>query len=126
MNIPLGYETVTLVRRVEDRGEDGRTRMRYQRHLLTGCSWRRVIHRTQSGGEIRFTEAITCRVPADKQRPSAGDYLFLGDVAGEFTSAAQLSETLNARRDAGAFIVTAVKDNARPGNPLPHWAALGE
>lgn len=124
--IPFANETVTLVRSIKDLDECGRAHTRFAKFKLTGCSWRRKEIRTASGGEILRSEVITCRIPVDQQRPSPGDCLFLGEVAEEVTDTVQRSEALAAHRDAGAFIVTAVKDNARPGYPLPHWAAEGE
>lgn len=124
--IPFGHESVTLVQRVETKDNNGRTKVTFAKHALTGCSWQRTEGRKLSGNEVRRNESILCRIPAEQQRPRAGDTLFLGDMVEEVADAMALQAAIEAHRDAGVFIVTAVKDNARPGSPLPHWAASGE
>lgn len=126
MSIPFGADTVTLIQRMESRGEDGRTQVRFARHILKGCSWRHTERRTRYNETLEHGTEITCRIPVNNPYPRPGDYLFLGAIEQDFTSAAELSEALALYRDTGAFIVTSVKDNARPGTPLPHWAAKGE
>lgn len=123
--IPFGNETVTLVRRTE--AEDlytGRTVTGYTACTLTGCSWRRTARIIRDGEALIGAEGITCRVPVGQAMPRAGDLMILGDVAVTVTSGADFQRLIEQYRDSdGAFVVASVKDNARPGMPMPHYAA---
>ena len=121
--IPFSNDTVTLVRRSETKAS-GRTQVNYTVEVLTGCSWRRVSNVVREGETLRAIEGITCRVPANQTRPCAGDLMILGDVAVTVNSGADYQRLIEQYRGTdGAFVVASVADNARPGMPLPHWAA---
>ncbi len=124
--IPFGNETATLYARVEQRDERGRTHTTWRRALLTGCSWRRDAAWTRSGNELVRTQTVICRVPVGQAVPAPGDVLFLGVVEEPVDSATALERLMEAQRDAGAFRVGSVSDNARGGVPLPHYAARSE
>lgn len=123
--IPFGNDTVTLVRRVETvNPETGRTAVTYAREALTGCSWRRARRWQQAGETFLPVEAVVCRIPADQTRPAPGDLLILGDADVTVTSGAELQALIEQYGEGdGAIRVSSVRDNARPGFPLPHWAA---
>ena len=123
--LPFGTENVTLVRRGEE-AADGRRRVRYGKHALNGCSWRRRSSWKQIGARMERGEEVVCRIPAGQEVPHAGDYLFRGDVTENIKSSADLSAALERHREAGAFRIASVADNTAGGAPLAHYAATGE
>lgn len=123
--LPFGMEEVTLVQRVEA-VVDGRTQLRYVKHSLSGCSWRRKSVWKQNGARMERGEEITCRIPDGQAVPHAGDWLFRGDVPERIESTTDLSTALEIHRDAGAFRIASVADNAANGALLAHYAASGE
>ena len=121
--IPLGNEVVTLVQRAEN-VVDRKTRVTYSKATLTGCSWRRTTRIVRNDNALISEESVVCRVPAGQVRPSAGDLMILGDVDVTVASGFQYQQLIEQYRDSdGAFVVVSVKDNARPGMPMPHFAA---
>ena len=121
--IPFGNEAVTLVRRIEATAE-GRTQVTYQTDALTGCSWQRTNSLVREGETLRQVEGIVCRVPHDQAKPHTGDLMILGDVAVTVTGWADYQGLIEAYKGTdGAFVVASVADNARPGMPMPHYAA---
>lgn len=116
--IPFAGDTATLFRLAEGRAE---------RILMRGCSWRRVRARSMEDGEMRYGEESCCRIPAEYPPPRAGDVLMRGEVEGAFANRIELIRLMEAHRSRGgaAFIVERVSDNARPGTPIPHYAARG-
>ena len=125
MSIPFGNETVTLVQRTEN-VVNGKTQVTYSTTKLTGCSWRRTTRIVRNDNALISEESVVCRVPVGQTRPSAGDLMILGDVAVTVTSSFQYQQLIDQYKGAdGAFVVTSVKDNARPEMPMPHWAARG-
>lgn len=121
--IPFGHETVTLVRRSEA-VENGKTLVTYFSVALTGCSWRRSARIIRNDSALISAESIVCRVPAGQTMPRAGDLMILGDVAVTVKSGADYQGLIEQYRDSdGAFVVASVKDNARAGMPMPHYAA---
>lgn len=122
--IPFGNDTVTLIQRVETE-QNGRTHTEYARYILKGCSWRKKAGWSQFDTEKHRNEEISCRIPAGNRRPNAGDYLFLGEIADEITDTRSLQAAMKAHRPTGVMEITTMSDNARPGTPLPHYAAWG-
>jgi hypothetical protein len=118
--IPFGGETLTLLKRVETK-KDRRTHVAYERHLLTGCSWRRKAVWSRMDSEMRSTDVIVCRIPRQKVVPNVGDYLFRGDVSTD----SDPSALLEAHKSTGAFQVMSVGDYTSPGM-LPHYVARSE
>lgn len=124
--IPFGYDTVTLVQRTET-VVDGLKQARYSRAVLTGCSWRYTLRNNREAEVIAPIDGVICRVPAGQAVPHAGDLMILGDVAVTVQSGADYQRLIERYRDSGgAFVVTSVADNARPGMPMPHYAAKGQ
>lgn len=121
--IPIGYETVTLIRRVET-SENNKTRVSYARSTMIGCSWRSTAQRIRIDNVIQLVPQVSCRVPASQPRPAAGDCLFLGVDVPEITDARSLQAALDAA-GANAMRVEAVSDRARPGMPMPHYLCTG-
>lgn len=125
MSIPFGNETVTLVQRTES-VVSGRTSVTYSAAKLTGCSWRRTTRITRTDNAMLAEEVMTCRVPAGQTKPKTGDLMILGDVTVTVKSGADYQQFIESYRDSdGAFVVSSVSDNARPGMPMPHYAARG-
>ena len=122
--IPFGHETVTLVKRIETVVDD-RTRVSYEKHTLTSCSWRMRTVRNQYDMETVRSVEITCRIPYGQKAPNVGDVLFLGKVSDVITDSKTLADAIDAHRGTGACRITAVSDNTRAGLPLPHYAATG-
>lgn len=121
--IPFGKETVTLVHRTEV-VENSRRRVTYSVETLTGCSWRRTNQWIRIEQTLTPVETYVCRIPHTQTRPDPGDLLILGDVAVTVASGADFERIVEQYRKAGgAMVVSSVSDNARPGVPLPHWAA---
>ena len=124
--IPFGDETVTLVRRTLTPDENGRNHAVYSTELLTGCSWRRTTRIVRNGEALLSEERAVCRVPAGQTKPMPGDLLIHGARSVNVESGAEYNRLLEETRDSdGAMVVTSVKDNARPGMPLPHYAVSG-
>ncbi len=125
MSIPFGNETVTLVQRNEST-VSGRTTVTYATVTLTGCSWRRTTRITRTDNAMLTEEVMICRVPAGQEKPKTGDLMILGDVTVTVTSGADYQRLIETYRESdGAFVVSGVSDNARPGVPMPHFAARG-
>lgn len=122
--IPFGNQTVTLIHRTETT-LDGRTATEYKKLLLHGCSWRRKTSWRGFDAEKTLISEITCRIPANQQKPAAGDCLFLGEIRDEITDSRSLHAALKAHRESGAFQITTVADNTGFGIPMPHYAAWG-
>ena len=120
--IPLGQEAVTLYHRVQTTDEHGRTKLKWQRMWLDGCSWRHAARYSLSNAH-----EVVCRVPAEQTRPAIGDGMVLGRIDDEVSDAVALAALLETHRAQGrAFRVIAVNDNMRSGFPLAHYAARGE
>lgn len=122
--IPFGSDIVTLIKRVET-VVDGRTITEYTKHLLRGCSWHKKAGWSQFDAEKHRSGDVTCRIPADQQRPDAGDYLFLGKIEVEITDTGSLRAAMKAHEQTGVMEIATLSDNARPGMPLPHYMAWG-
>jgi len=123
--IPFGNETVTLVQRTET-VTSGKTSVAYSTAKLTGCSWRRTSRMVRYDNALVHEEGVVCRIPAGQTKPKAGDLLIRGDAAVTVTGGADYQALIEQYRGSdGAFVVTSVADNARPGMPLPHYAARG-
>lgn len=123
MAVTFGNETVTLVQRTETM-VNGKTTVAYGSQKLTGCSWRRTARIIRNDSALISEESIVCRVPVGQAVPKAGDLMILGDVAVTLTGGAEYQRLIEQYRGTdGAFVVASVKDNARPGMPLPHYAA---
>ena len=121
--IPFGNETVTLVQRTETT-VNGKTQVEYSTEQLTGCSWQRSTRFVRNDSAIVTEESIVCRIPAGQVKPRQGDLLILGSADVTVTSWTQYQGLIEQYRDSdGAFVVGSVKDNARPGMPVPHYAA---
>lgn len=124
--IPLGNETVTLVRRTEGTDGNGRTAVTYSAVELTGCSWRRTTRVVRIDNAMTPEESLVCRSPANQAKPRIGDLMILGRADVVVTSGAQFQRLIEQYRGSdGAFVVESVKDNARPDMPMPHYAARG-
>lgn len=121
--IPFGNETVTLIRRNES-VTDGKIHVSYSAHVINGCTWRRTTLQILNGTQTEKSVQTTCRMPPGII-PRVGDALFLGTCETP-ANAVELAEMVESNRNNGAFFITAVKDNARPGMPIPHYAARGE
>lgn len=116
--IPFGNKTVTLFHKAGNG---------YERHTLTGCSWKSTDVRTLSGSSIVVTTETTCRIPAGQLMPDTGDLIALGTVDGAAANEIELVRLMQNLRNGGAevFRVLRVKNNAL-GVPMPHYAASGE
>lgn len=115
--IPFAKDTVTLFHR-----ENGI----WTRHVLTGCSYRRTARRAMTDNSITASNDVTCRIPAPNIMPAAGDMIALGNVPDMPENEVAVVRLLEKQRATGAFRVQSVSDNARPGMPVPHYAARGE
>lgn len=114
--IPFATDTVTLYH--NNAGS-------WETSVIYGCSYRRVRRRGLSDGAVTITEETTCRIPAGNTMPAAGDVIVLGVCRDKVRGDVELVRLLEARRSGGAFRVRGVADNARPGMPVPHYAATG-
>lgn len=118
--IPFGDQTVTLYHRVRTEA-DGRTCEGWQRHVLTGCSWRYRRADDLKDGAVTGAAKAVCRIPAGQVCPAAGDVAVLGVCAAQPVSAKEAAAIADG---ADAFRVCDVTDNSR--GPLPHYTARGE
>lgn len=115
--IPFAKDTVTLFHR-----EDGI----WTRHVLAGCSYRKTARRTITDSVVTASNETTCRIPAPNTMPYPGDVIALGNVPDHPENEVAVVRLLEKQRATGAFRVQSVSDNARPGMPVPHYAARGE
>lgn len=121
--IPFGNETVTLIRRVENI-VDGKTRVSYAMHTIGGCTWRRVSTQRMDVTQTDKGVQVVCRMPA-RFMPAIGDALVLGICDTVPANGRELNALIESARP-NAIFVTSVSDNARPGMPIPHYAAKGD
>ena len=124
--IPFGNQAVTLYHHEDISSANGREHTVWTRHALTGCSWRRTARRAIENNTSVRIEETTCRIPAGSVAPVAGDVLIPGAVPDEPENAVEVTKLLERFRASGAFRISSVSDNARPGWPMPHYAARGE
>lgn len=115
--IPFANDTVTLIHK----GKSGWTA-----EVISGCSFRRTRRRSLSGNTAILTDETVCRIPSGGAVPAVGDVIVLGRTDAAAYSEIELVRLLEAHRPGGAFRVSSVSDNARPGMPIPHYAARGE
>lgn len=114
--IPFGNRTVTLLHKAETG---------YERHILSGCSWRTGNEKVLSIDTVIYTERTTCRIPPKFPQPSPGDLLILGEVEAEAKREIELLPLMDSLRKRGirVFRVQSCADNT--GGPIPHYAATG-
>ena len=122
--IPFGNETVTLIRRVETAGEDGKTGISYTKHVITGCSWKKSTRWALIDTAKQLMVEIVCRVPAGQAVPAANDYLILGSVKEKISGTADIRAMRKKYKD-GMMEIAYVSDNARSGMPMAHYACRG-
>lgn len=115
--IPFANDTVTLFHK-EDSG--------YTRHVIERCSYRRTRRRGIEDKSSTLAEETICRIPGNAIKPDVGDVIALGVHKGSAVNEIALVRLLESLRPGGAFRVQTVSDNARPGMPVPHYAAKGE
>ena len=115
--IPFANDTVTLYHK---EGNEWRA------YAIQNCSYRRTRNRAVVDGAETITEETVCRIPSGSVKPAPGDVIALGWHAEAPTNAVGLVRLLESLRPDGAFRVRSVSDNARPGVPVPHYAARGE
>lgn len=123
--IPFGNQTVTLIRRIENK-DDGKTSVSFKRTALTGCSWRMKTIWQQVGTEMQRGTEITCRIPPGQIAPNVGDYLFLGNVRADISSISSLNAAIAAHRETGVMRAASVSNHTIAGNPIPHYAVRGD
>lgn len=123
--IPFGNETVTLVQRIEMLLE-GKTHVRYVRHILSGCSWKTNSQWANFSTEMQRRTETVCRIPPGNVIPNTGDYLFLGYIKDKITDTASLNAAVSKYRASGAMRVTSVSNNSLAGFPMPHITARGD
>lgn len=114
--IPFANDTITLIHS----GDSGWTPL-----VISGCSFRRTRRRSLSGNASVLTDETVCRIPSGSAVPAVGDVIVLGRTDASAYSEIELVRLLEAHRPNGAFRVDSVSDNARPGMPIPHYAARG-
>lgn len=115
--IPFANDTVTLIHK----SESGWTA-----EVISSCSFRRTRRRSISGNTATLTDETVCRIPFGSAVPAVGDVIVLGRADAAAYSEIELVRLLEANRPSGAFRVSSVSNNARPGMPIPHYAARGE
>lgn len=115
--IPFANDTVTLYRKA-----DGG----YMPCVIMNCSFKHTKQRsTTERAESIYGETV-CRIPPGNIKPEPGDVIALGVHGGAAKNEIDLVRMLERLRPDGAFRVQSVSDNARPGVPIPHYAARGE
>lgn len=114
--IPFANDTITLI---------SKTEAGWTSAVISGCSYRRIRRRMLMDSAVSQSEETVCRIPAGNPFPAPGDVILLGEHAPQVGSEIELSRLLEAFRPGSAFRVQSVADNARPGMPIPHYAARG-
>ena len=114
--IPFGNQTVTMLHR---------TGTGYERHVLTGCSWKSRVERGIYNNESTLSEHTTCRIPPKYPKPEPGDLMILGEAEAEARNEIELGRLADRLRGSGysLFRVQACADNRH--GPLAHYAATG-
>ena len=115
--IPFANDTVTLYRK----SADG-----YMACLILNCSYKHTESRSTEDRSASFYGETVCRIPPGNVKPEPGDVIVLGVHSEIVNNEIDLVRMLERLRPEGAFRVRSVSDNARPGVPLPHYAAKGE
>ncbi len=115
--IPFGYSTITLFHK----GKDG-----YAAHVINHCYFRSGKRRDVSDKAASAANESICRLPVGTVVPEPGDVIAMGAHKGSAKNEIELVRLLESLRPSGAFRVQTVSDNARPGVPIPHYAAKGE
>lgn len=115
--IPFGYSTITLFHK--DAGG-------YTAHVIEHCYVRHSKQRDTTDKTASAANESICRIPAGTVVPAPGDMIALGAHKGSARNEIELVRLLESLRPGGAFRVQTVTDNARPGMPVPHYAAKGE
>lgn len=115
--IPFANDTVTLYRKA-----DGG----YMACLILNCSYKHTERRSTDDRSASFYGETVCRIPPGNVKPQPGDVIVLGVHSEIVKNEIDLVRMLERLRPDGAFRVQSVSDNARPGVPIPHYAAKGE
>lgn len=115
--IPFANDTVTLYHKAA---------AGYEEHLIHNCSYRRIRRRNTADSAASITEETVCRIPPGNIKPEPGDVIARGRHSGSPKNEIELVRLLESLRPNGAFRVQSISDNARPGVPVPHYAARGE
>ena len=114
--IPFGNHEVTLYH-LKGTG--------YERHIISGCSWRSTNTRSLIENSAVIAQQTTCRLPPDAKKPIPGDLLILGTIWEKVDGEIDLIRLMERLRKEGyrAFRVQSCADNT--GAPLGHYAATG-
>lgn len=123
--IPFGYERVTLIQRLEVI-INGKTDVRYVRHILNGCSWSANDIWRNVGTEMQRASEVVCKIPVGNVTPDTGDYLFLGYMQELVEDAKSLNKAIDTYRKSGVMRVASVSNRALYGMPLPHITVRGD
>lgn len=123
--LPFGNERVTLIQRI-DILINGKTSVRYSRHILNGCSWSESEAWRNVGAEMQRSTEIVCKIPFDQVQPNPGDYLFRGYMQDLIEDAHDINNALKEYRKSGAMRVASVSNRALAGMPIPHITARGD
>lgn len=115
--IPFANDTITLLHK---------SGASYEPVIIHGCSYRRMSRRTMIDGAVSLASVTTCRIPAGNPMPAPGDVIVLGEMHEGVRGDIEFARLLESKRPKGAFRVQSVADHARPGVPVPHFAAVGE
>lgn len=114
--IPFATDTVTLYH--NNAGN-------WSSSVINGCSYRRIRRRVVIDSAATVMDETTCRIPAGGIMPASGDVVVLGVCREKITGELDIKRLLDKYNRSGAFRVQSVSDNARPGMPVPHYAATG-
>ena len=123
--IPFGHERITLIQRMEVI-INGKTDVRYVRHILNGCSWSANAIWRNVGTEMQRASEVVCKIPVGNVSPNTGDYLFLGYMQDLVENPHSLNKAIEKYRKSGVMRVASVSNRALQGMPLPHITARGD
>lgn len=122
---PFGNQRVTLLQRLEVI-INGKTEVKYVRHILSGCSWNASDIWINTGTEMQRAKEIVCKIPVGNATPNTGDYLFLGYMQELVEDPKDLNKAIDKYRKSGVMRVSSVSNCALYGMPLPHFTARGD
>lgn len=99
-------ETVTLYRKNQSRGQDGKTVTSWVREVLNGCFFGVTERQVFSGTAIVIQDSFIVRIPASYDIFHKGDIVIKGETAAEAPD----------KNAPNAFVINTVKDNSKMRN----------
>lgn len=99
-------DTITLYRKNQSRGQDGKTVTSWVREVLTGCFFGVTERQVFSGAAIVVQDSFIVRIPTSYDIFAKGDIIIKGEIAAATPD----------KSSRNAFVINTVKDNSKLRN----------